>query len=125
MSKKDTIESASEASAPRFVVKRQITASTLKLEFGIPVYVKFLSEPEKARPVTSTRGDGPKMEPPTIARVANLETGEICTLVLGTVLLTELTEAFPEGLTGHTFSIEKHKIENKAYHGYAIAEIEA
>lgn len=104
-------------------VKKQVTATTLKLEFDVPVCVEFLSEPELAKQAHSRNGAESKMAPPTVARVLNLETGEICTLVMGAVLLAELQDNY-DALTGLRFEITKSTIEGKSYHAYTINELE-
>lgn len=118
---------ADSGARPMFKVKRQVTAALLKIENDKTVYVRFECEPYKAKPAATSRAprEGEAVqEPPIIARVTNLETGELCEIILGQVLVTELADAYPEGVTGRGFQITKHKLESKRYNTYEIAELE-
>jgi hypothetical protein len=63
--------------------------------------------------------------PPMLAQVVNLTTGEINQIIVGSILQSELEREFPEhGYVGRGFQIRKSKIQGKRYAAYQIAELE-
>lgn len=105
----------------QFTKKRAITVPHLKLEKNACYYLKFLGEPFKGS------GDPaqPEKQPPTVARVVNLETGELAEVILPAVALKELTDAFPDGINGTCVEFKNLGIrEGKNYNIVQITEIE-
>lgn len=104
----------------KFKVKNHITIPLLKFTNHVPVYVKFTAPTYTGRIVDD------KKEPPTMARVINLETGELNDIILGTVLISTLNENFPDdGYINKMFKIEKIAPEGtRAYSLWSVTEIE-
>jgi hypothetical protein len=114
-------------SAFNFKVVRNVTASLLKLVDNKPVFVRFETAAEKAKPAKTVKAGTSEVvkEPPFLARVTNLETGEIQEIILGAVLLSELDDGYPEkSYVGKAFRICLHKLDGKAYNTYDLDEIE-
>lgn len=115
------------AGAPKefkYTVARRVVVPTMKVETNVAYFVRFESVIEKR--LKMEEGKDGKMEEKTIeiARVTNLETGEICEIVAGTVLMSELTEGYPEhGYVGHCFRILKKDVPGKRYKAYELDEI--
>ncbi len=64
------------------------------------------------------------MEPAHVCNVVNLETGEQCQIITGSVLMGNLKEAYPDdSYVGRCFISTQTKIEGKRYKGYSLAEI--
>ena len=61
-----------------------------------------------------------------VARVINLEDGEQYEVVLGSTLISQLQDNYPEdAVNGKSFEITKHgKKTGKRYHTYTVYEIE-
>lgn len=109
----------------KFVPKilKRLTYPTLKLEAGVPVYVKFLEE-IVTKPKLDKNEKGEVVEKNIrIARVVNLENQTECEFVVGDVLDKELVAAGK--LTGKAFMFTKKNVDGKRYKTYDIAEIEA
>lgn len=86
---------------PSFKRKEQLVFPLLKHEPGKTIFVKFTSEPAPGKKIEEDK------DPAMVARVIDLETGEECEMLVASVLLGILTEKFPQGITGHSFEIEK------------------
>lgn len=134
--------------APKFKIKAHVTVQLLKIaDNGVPAYVKFAgaifqaktNEAEqkkfdlesakynKASPEERADMKVPQQpNPPKLAHVVNLETGEVQQIIIGSILESELKDAYPEdGYVGKGFEIKKQKpTGNKRYAMYQIAEIE-
>lgn len=112
----------------RFKKKRQLTVSTIKFEAEKPVYVKIIGPIErgKQRGEPKKNPDGSPQDPPLLARIINLDTGEEMGMILAKILETELRESYPdESYVGKGFEITKQKRkEGRRYDPYSIAEIE-
>jgi hypothetical protein len=117
-----TNETTTETAVKKFVpkIKNHVTIPLLKFANNVEVYVKFTAETYIGRIVDD------KKEPPTMARVVNLETGELNDIILGTVLLSTLSENYPDnGYIGKAFAIKKHAPEGtRAYSLWDVSEIE-
>lgn len=113
---------------PRRVRKSlvQVTRTVLKQVNGETLSVIFESEFEQAPPI-KRRGKAVEDEdkkPPMIAKVEDFDTGTKHFLIGNTVLLSELTEQYPDGAyVGKAFEITPSK-GAKDYKTYSIAEIE-
>lgn len=117
-------DSAAQTTPAQFAFRKvaNVTVPLLSLKdlFEVPIYVRIETPFETAKP---TKND--TKEPPTICRVTNLETGELCQLIVPVVLKSELNENFPDaGYVGKCFELIKHKIEgDKKYSTWGITEI--
>jgi len=85
------------------VKKQAITVQTLSMLKGQPYYLGFLSEIYKGEGIAGADGK-PAKEPPHLARVVNLDTGEIVQAICPAVMVAELAKAFPEGVAGKPIS---------------------
>lgn len=116
----------------KFTRKKALTLPTLKMVIDTPIYVKINdikhkeSLDEKTGKIKVNKDTGePELLP--VASVVNLETGELNELVMGSVLIKNIQEAFPteSDVFGKCFEITKHnKKTGKRYHTYTIFEIE-
>lgn len=110
------------AALPKFKVVKHVTMPTFKLANDIPLFVTI---DDKIFTGKKLKGED-KKEPAKIVNVTNLTTGEVGQIVLGTVLLSNLMETYPnDGYVGKSFQITKHsKVAGKEYNNYTILEIE-
>lgn len=108
-----------------FKVKKALTLPVLKLKPGEEVYVQFTT-PMYVGKDTGQVMNGKKMDPATIAKVIDLTTGEMHTLICATVLQKEINENYPgDEYVGKAFAITLTKVPEKKYNLYTILEIEA
>ena len=128
----------SKAAAPAFAfkVKKHVTLPLLKIVPEKPLYVKFEAAIEKAKPqagsrtanaaaASETNPAAKKKEPPELAHVIDLTTGEHAQIIIGTVLGAELRSTYADGAyVGKSFEIVQHKVQGKDYATYGITEIE-
>lgn len=113
-----------------FKVKTHVTVPVWKWE---PEQVKFFTINEPIHKSAALRNeaakkgkDGKEMEPADVAKVTDLQTGNVSVLIFGTVLAGNLRETYPsDGYVGKSFSAVQHKVEGKRYRTYTVAEIEA
>lgn len=113
---------------PKFKVTRNVTLPTLSLKEGQIVFVRFEEPIYVGKKVEPKAGDTSKQkEPPHLVNVVDLETGELKTLILNTVLKSTIDEAYPNGAyVRKSFRVEKlPKKAGKEYHGFVIQEVEA
>jgi hypothetical protein len=135
--------------AVQFKVKRHVTVKLLKVEDGKEYFVKFngaihkavvneaeqkrfenakakydsLSAEEKAKVDPKDIPTPPN--PPQLAQVIDLTSGEVVQIIIGSVLESELKREYPnDAYVGKGFSIQKAKIQGKRYAAYQIAELE-
>lgn len=118
----------------RVKVKKNITLPLLKMRPEVTYYLRIDQPIFKAKPVTTkaikngelVETNTKKMEPPELAEVTNLETGEKMQIIVPKVLGTELRENYVEdAYVGLSYSIVKHeKATGKDYATFSIAEIE-
>lgn len=117
------------------VVKKIVTMPLLKLKQNEPVYVKFLDKTFigkelKNEPKTDANGKPSiRKEPPVMAHIINLETGEQADIMLGKVLQGILDDDYPkDAYVGKCFMIElkeqKRGRSGGNYNTYSVAEIE-
>ena len=131
----DTVHVAPGAAATggpvtRFVPKiiKILTLPLLKLEEGVPVYIKF-EGPTFIGKEIAEEGDKKRKEPPTMANVTNLETGELAQIMLGSVLQGILADDYPgDRYVGKGFMVllgaKKRSKHGGAYNTYNVSEIE-
>lgn len=109
------------------VIKKHVTMPTLKLVPDVPAYVKITDKIFEGKSQPAKDGETAK-KPPMIFNVINLETGEVCQMVAGKVVESEITENYPkDSYVNKCFMIIKGKKKgsgDRGYFTYEIAEIE-
>lgn len=123
---------AQDAKAPafKFAVKKHVTLPLLKIVPEKPMYVRFEAAIEKAKPQAGGRtpsadSAAAKKEPPELAHVIDLTTGEHAQIIIGTVLGAELRATYSnDSYVGKCFEVVQHKVQGKQYATYGITEIE-
>lgn len=131
-------QEALQAAAPAvggFVPKiaKILTLPLLKLQEGIPAYVKFTGKTFIGKQIDE--GNNPdgtkkaKKEPPVMANVINLATGELVQIMLGSVLVGILRDEYPEDSyvsKGFVLQLtEKKRGRNGGnYNTYKVAELD-
>lgn len=118
----------------RFQRVRSITLPQLKIKDHTEYFVKFIGAMALGDKITipqggNARGDEAtrqaRMEPPTLAKVINLETGEEMQIVVNSVLKSELEKHYPEQVyVGKCFGFSVWPIENKRYKGISLYEVQ-
>lgn len=126
-------QEALSAAAPAvsgFVPKiaKILTLPLLKLVEGTPVYVKFTGKTFVGKKIAEETGKVAK-EPPIMANVINLATGELVQIMLGSVLQGILKDEYPDdSYVGKGFVIqltEKKRGRNGGnYNTYKVAELD-
>ena len=109
------------------VVIKHVTMPTLKLMPDVAVYVKITEKIFEGKTQPAKKGEAEK-KAPWIFNVINLETGEVCQMVAGTVVHREIIDNYPkDAYVGKGFMIIKGKKKgsgDRGYFTYEIAEIE-
>jgi hypothetical protein len=111
---------------PKFKVLKNVTLPTLSLKENEVAFVRFEEAIFVGKKVEPKAGDKEKAkEPPHLVNVTDLETGELKTLILNTVLKSTIDEQYPErSYIKKAFRIAKlPKKAGKDYHGFQIQEI--
>lgn len=110
----------------KFKVKKNVTLPTLSLAVNQVAFVRFDEAIYVGKEVEAKEGEK-KKEPPSLACVTDMETGEQRTLILNTVLVSTIDEAYPaKTYVGKIFRVEKlAKRAGKDYHDFKIQEVEA
>lgn len=131
MAKNDNAAVAPAVSAGglKFDVKRRIVVPTMKVELNKAIFIRFEQAIEARKKMEDEKQADGSMKPVEktieIARVTNLETGEIVEFVAGTVLMSELSQAYPEwAYVNKSFRILKKDVPGKRYKDYELDEIE-
>jgi len=123
MAKKD--EKKVEAFKPTII--KHVTMPTLKLMPDVAVYVKITEKIFEGKTQKPKEGEAEK-KAPMIFNVINLESGEVCQMVAGTVVHREIIDNYPkDGYVNKCFMIVKGKKKgtgDRGYFTYEIAEIE-
>lgn len=124
---------ASKAASPETttftpVIKKLVTLPLLKFSIDKPIYVR-IDAPMFVGKEIQGNGTSAKMEPATLANCTNLETGEVCQIIVATVLKSILEEEYEgedgAGYVGKGFMLTKGaKGDGKKYNPYTVAEIE-
>jgi hypothetical protein len=124
MAKKETAEKKVEFKP---VVIKHVTMPTLKLLPDVPAYVKITEKIFEGKTQKPKEGEADK-KAPMIFNVINLESGEVCQMVAGTVVHREIVDNYPkDGYVNKCFMIVKGKKKgtgDRGYFTYEIAEIE-
>lgn len=109
-------------------VVRDLTTD-FKWEEGKNYYFTFLGKMEvRAEHENTGKGKGKSkrtMEPPTVAKVRNLQNNKEFELIISSVPKARLEEAYPNGeYVGKSFHMIKHpKAEGKRYNRFTVEEI--
>ncbi len=99
-------------------VASRVTLPLLKQKVGNPIFVYFL---KPHAPGELRDGD---TQPPTLAHVIDLTTGDESEIILTVVTKKKLDECYKQdGYVGRAFKIELHAVEGKKYHSPDIAEL--
>lgn len=135
-------EATTETTAQKpFVPKvvNHVTLPLLKMEDKVNYYLQILkpikqdadevvkyNEKKKAQDEAGGKSKETIMEPPHLTQVMNLETGELHTFIVPTVLLLNLEKEYPnETYVKKGFQLKKQSPEGKRkYSLFDIAEIE-
>lgn len=117
-------------------VLKQVSTNLLKIKAGVTVYVKITDKMHVAKASRADEAAAKKdpnakrKEPPTLLPVINLETGEVQTIIAGTVLIDLLNDEYPsEGYIGKSYVIEclaKKDAQGgggRSYNTYDVKEI--
>ena len=109
-----------------FKKKSAVTLPLFKFANNVPMYVRFENPMFKSEPLKKASAEEKKKDPPTLAHVVNLETGDEGQIILGSVLAENLNKHYPDnGYVGKSFEIIKHPQEGgRAYCLYSITEID-
>jgi hypothetical protein len=103
----------------KFKITNHVTLPILK--FGVePKYLRFDAPAHVGKVVDD------KKEPPTMARVTDMETGEVGEIILGLVLKENLFDAYPDdSYVGKIFRIAKNAPEGaRKYALWEVLEVE-
>ncbi len=111
----------------QFEVVKNITLPLFKITEQ-PGYYRFDDAIHIGKEIAANRAA--QKEPPHLARVTNMETGEQGEIILGAVLLKELTENYPnDAYVSKVFLIQKVGVKEgtggKRYNTYKLAEVRA
>jgi hypothetical protein len=68
-------------------VIKQVSTNLLKLRAGMTAYVTITGKMEKAKELKKQSAENKAKEPPTLIPVTNLETGEVQSIIAGSVLV--------------------------------------
>jgi len=121
-----TGKTATKAAFKPTIIKH-VTMPTLKLIPDVPAYVKITEKMFDGKAQPAKDGETAK-KPPKIFNVINLETGEVCQMVAGTVVQREIVDNYPkDAYVNKCFMIVKGKKKgsgDRGYFTYEIAEIE-
>lgn len=105
---------------------KHVTMPTLKLVPDVAAYVKITDPIFEGKRQPPKKGEAEK-KPPWIFNIINLETGEVCQMVAGKVVESEITGNYPkDAYVGKCFMIVKGKKKgtgDRGYFTYEIAEI--
>jgi hypothetical protein len=111
--------------AVKFTKKKFVTLPLIKLADDTEYFFRFDGAIFKADDNDRPRKESEPKEPPYLAHVLNLETGEMGQIITPAVLKSELEKAYPkDSYVGKAFSLQRHKVEGKRYSTWDIAEIE-
>lgn len=122
-----TIAAGTESKGFAFKKKRLVTRPLFKWVKDVERFYLIEEPIFQAKPNKKAQldKDGKERQPPLLAHVTDLETGQQGQIIVGTVLNSELNSEYPDnGYVGKQFSICQRKIEGRDYSTWDIAEIE-
>ena len=110
------------AGAPKVTIKAKVSVPDFQFsENESAYYVRFegtmvrAAERDASVPTNVARGAQAPMAPPWKARVIDLETGELVSALIPTMLRNVLEEAYPgDGYVGREFQVVMHAPKGKA-----------
>jgi hypothetical protein len=103
---------------------KQVTRNVFPQRDNQTLFVRFIGATYQGKELANP-GPGPKKEPPVLAEVSNLETGELGLIIVNKVLAGELAEKFPnDGYVGKEFAITMKPVEGKRYKTFVLYELE-
>lgn len=111
----------------KFKVAKIVTLPLFKWKNDEERYYQFLEAMYVGKVVDnkSKKEGEKKKDPATLAKVINLETGEMGQIICGKVLQGILNEDYPEhNYVGKSFAITQYRTPEKDYNYYNIYEIE-
>ncbi len=106
-------------------IAKILTLPLLKMVEGVPIYIKFTAPTFVGKQIK----EATNKEPPVMANVINLATGELVQIMLGSVLQGILADEYPnDAYVGKGFVIQlTEKKRGKSggnYNTYKVAELE-
>lgn len=104
---------------------RNVTLPVLRQRDGAPIAVQFNSKIVQG---TKLEGDTSERQPPKLATVIDLKTGELCTLICNAAMVSALERMYPKAeYVGKQFAMVSMKRPHKGertIREYSIREIE-
>ena len=113
----------------KYDVIKQVNLPVLKKEDEVPLFIRFEEAMYIGKTIKSrgeVKGEKAKgiRSAATLAQVTNMETGEICLIVINQLLKENLNDTYPgNGYVHKVFRVVQHSKEGKNYKTYSIAEI--
>jgi hypothetical protein len=111
-------------------IVKQVSTNLLKLRPGMTVYVTIMGPMEKAKALKKQSAEDKAKEPPTLLPCINLETGEVCSIIGGAVLVDLLNDEYPQNAyVKKSFQIVVKEQKDakggggKRYNNYDVKEI--
>jgi hypothetical protein len=108
-----------------FRVKKRVAMPVLQFRDGMTIVCRFMTAAHQGKVVVEDGKGKAKMETPHVCEISSLS-GEMRTLIMSTVLMKELSEAYPgDGYVGAWFHITRLAPRpDKRYATFVINEIE-
>lgn len=113
-----------------FKIVKNVTLPLLKMKAGLdPYFLRFESAMALGRAIKDagkdSAGKTKQMEPPFLAHVVELSTGEEMQIICPAVMRSTLDEEYPDNAyVGKSFQVTISSIEGKKYNMVTLAEIE-
>ena len=121
----DLAEHLEQVLGRKVKIVKNVTLPVLRQHDGVPIAVQFDSEIKQA---VKLANDDSERQPPKIANVIDLQTGELCTLICNAARVSALERMYPdEKYVGKQFAMVSRKRPHKGertIREYAIREIE-
>ena len=107
-----------------FKVVKNVTLPLFKLEKNKDYYFRFEGPIHTGKDIKGKSTDDRK-QPAELAKVTNLETGELGEIICPMILRETMQEDYPDdGYVGKCFALSLTRPEGKAYNLVSITEIE-
>lgn len=120
-----------DASAPTALINgkkfkvKQITRAVFQQVVGQTLTVQIVGKIFKSDRLENETAEQKKMEPPMMAEVLNLETGELGLIIMNEVLLREVRKRYPDdSYVGKYFGITMKAVNGKRYKNFVLFELE-
>jgi len=123
--KADTANTENQKTTMTFKRKKLVTVPLLKPKLDVPFFIQITGEVYTGKEIKAVT-EAKKMDAAKIAPCINLETGEVCEIIVPSVLYSILMEEYSgHAYIGCGFEItKKPKVTGKDYHGFFVAELE-